>query len=168
MAKKSAKKTVRRASPRRAARSEFRAAALVGRAVRGHEWDPAQPLAQAPALPEINEPRPYRTRYPISNEEFESLKSAAPKAKLAKVTAQRAKDSPQAKTELSAGPMAAAALEPGLEPVAAPTGSANFAGIAATGWLPPDCTMAVGPQHVLLSVNSSLAIHSKAGGVALL
>jgi hypothetical protein len=55
-------------------------------------------------------------------------------------------------------------LEAGLEPVAAPTGSVNFAGIAATGWIPPDCTMAVGPQHVLLSVNSSMAIYSKAGG----
>src|SRR5262249_27480373 len=44
----------------------------------------------------------------------------------------------------------------------------NFAGIAATGWIPPDCTMAVGPQHVLLSVNSSVAIHNKMGGAQVL
>jgi hypothetical protein len=51
-----------------------------------------------------------------------------------------------------------------LEPSAAPAPSTAFAGIPATGWLPPDCTMAAGPTHVLLSVNSSLAIHNKAGG----
>src|SRR5206468_8481922 len=45
-------------------------------------------------------------------------------------------------------------------------GSTNFVGIAATGWIPADCTMAVGPQHVLLSVNSSMAIYSKTGGPA--
>src|SRR5262245_16222043 len=126
--KKRAKKTATRASSRRAARSESRVAALAGRAGRGREWDPTQPQAQAPALPEVKEPRPYKTRYPISNEQFESLKAAAPKAKLAKFTAQRAKDSAGKKTELSAGPMAAAALAPGLEPVAAPSGSVNFAG----------------------------------------
>jgi hypothetical protein len=50
----------------------------------------------------------------------------------------------------------------------APGVAASFEGIAATGWLPPDCTMAVGPDHVLLAVNSSLAIHAKSGGAALL
>jgi len=137
-----------------------------GRAQRGREWDPSQSEAQAPSLPEINVARPYTSRYPISNEAFESLKSAAPKAKLPKVTAQRALDKGK-KTELSALTMAPA-LAPGSEPVAAPSGSTNFAGIAATGWLPPDCTMAVGPQHVLASVNSSVAFYSKAGGAALM
>lgn len=69
---------------------------------------------------------------------------------------------------MAARAMAPAALEAGLEPVAAPSGSTNFAGIAATGWIPPDCTMAAGPQHVLLSVNSSMAIYSKAGGAPVL
>src|SRR5436305_8409120 len=137
-----------------------------GRAQRGREWDPSQSEAQAPSLPEINVARPYTSRYPISNEAFESLKSAAPKAKLPKVTAQRALDKGK-KTELSALTMAPA-LAPGSEPVAAPSGSTNFAGIAATGWLPPDCTMAVGPQHVLASVNSSVALYDKAGGAALM
>ena len=36
-----------------------------------------------------------------------------------------------------------------LQPVAAPSGSTNFAGISATGWIPPDCTLAAGPAHVL-------------------
>jgi hypothetical protein len=120
------------------------------------------------ALPELNEPRPSSTRYPISEEEFVALKAAAPKAKLPKVTATRARDSRRKTDELSARAMATAPPEPGLAPVAAPSGSINFAGIPATGWIPPDCTMAVGPQHVLLSVNSSMAVYNKAGGAPVL
>ena len=117
---------------------------------------------------EVKEPRPYTSRYPIPDAKFEALKAAAPKAKLAKVVAEACKDTGKKKAELGALGMAAAALAPGLPPAAAPTGSVNFAGIASTGWLPPDCTMAAGPDHVLLSVNSSMAIYSKAGGAALL
>jgi hypothetical protein len=118
-------------------------------------------------LEEVNEPRPYTSRYPIPDEEFRALKEAAPRAKLARKTAATAKDSGR-KQEIAALAMATAALEAGLEPVAAPTGSTNFAGITATGWIPPDCTMAVGPQHVLLSVNSSVAVYSKTGGAPVL
>ena len=165
MAKK-AKKTRKVSSGATGAAATHRA--KTGRAPRGREWDPTLPEAQAPAyLPEVNVPRPYTSRYPISNETFEALKSAAPKAKLPKVTAELARDKGK-KSELSSLPPAAAALAPGSEPVAAPAASANFAGIAATGWLPPDCTMAVGPQHVLASVNSSVAFYSKAGGAALM
>jgi hypothetical protein len=163
MKAKRSKRTSTRGTGRRAP-SASKMRALAGRAPRGREWDPTQPESQAPALPEVNEPRPYISRYPIPNEVFESLKSAARKAKLPKITAARVKDSGRKKAELSAGPAALAALEPGLEPVAAPSGSTNFAGIPATGWIPPDCTMAVGPQHVLLSVNSSMAIYNKTGG----
>ena len=48
----------------------------------------------------------------------------------------------------------------------APTLSTNFAGISYTGWYPPDQIMAVGPSHVLVMVNSSLAIYEKTGGAA--
>src|SRR4051812_3796355 len=76
--------------------------ASTGRAPRGREWDPTLPEAQAPSyLPEVNVPRPYTSRYPISNEAFEALKSAAPKTKLPKATAERARDKGK-KTELSA------------------------------------------------------------------
>jgi hypothetical protein len=166
MAKK-ARKTKSSTSRRRAA-SGFRSQALAGRTARGREWDPTQPEAQMAALPEINEPRPYTSRYPIPNEEFHALKLAAPKAKLAKFTAERSRDTPRKHEELSARAMAPAALEAGLEPVEAPSGSTNFAGIPSTGWFPPDCTMAAGPQHVLVSVNSSMAIYNKAGGAPVL
>jgi hypothetical protein len=165
IARKAKKKASRKVRTR--ALAEFKGKALAGKAVRGQEWDAAQPEALAAALQEVNEPRPYTSRYPISNEQFESLKAAAPKAKLPKHTAESVKDSAKKKEEMSARPMAVAALAPGLEPTAAPTGSANFAGIAATGWLPPDCTMAVGPAHVLASVNSSVTVYTKAGGAAL-
>jgi hypothetical protein len=115
----------------------------------------------------VKEPRPYTSRYPISNDAFESLKRGAPKARLAKPTAEPVKDTRGKKVEMS-GAIAAAAPEFGLPPSQAPTSSSNFAGIAATGWIPPDCTMAVGPLHVLLSVNSSVAIHNKAGGAVVL
>jgi hypothetical protein len=161
-AKKAASKT-RADSTKAAARVE----ALRGRAVRGEEWDPAQPEAMAPSLPELNEPRPYSTRYPIPAEQFQALKDRAPRAKILKVTAEQARDTNEGGEELSARAMAPPILAPGAAPVAAPTGAANFAGLATT-WLPPDCTMAVGPEHVLLSVNSSVAIYDKASGTPLL
>src|SRR5262249_4258500 len=119
------------------------------------------------ALEERREPRPYTTRYPISNEAFEALKASAPRARLRSVTAERVRDPRRAREELSARPMAALAVEPRLQPAAAPVGAAHFAGMGATGWLPADCTMAVGPSHVLESVNSSVVIYSKAGAIAL-
>ena len=165
MAARTRKKITRRARKRAPSKSMK---ALAGRAQRGREWNPAQPEERAMAMPEVNEPRPYINRYPIPNEQFQALKEAAPKAKLAKSTAALARDSAKKKEEISARAMPPAALEPGLEPVTAPSGSTNFAGITATGWIPPDCTMAVGPQHVLLSVNSSVAISNKTGGAAVL
>lgn len=50
----------------------------------------------------------------------------------------------------------------------APTLSTNFAGISYTNWLPPDPNISVGPSHVLVMVNSSLAIYNKTGGAAVL
>ena len=163
-AKTAKKKTTRTTS--RAAVSRYKA--LTGKGVAGEAWDPLQPQAEAAlAIQEINEPRPYTSRYPIPEEQFRALKERAHRARLGRVTATPARDSGGSRAELSALAIAPAAPEPGAEPVNAPTGSANFAGIPATGWIPPDCTMAVGPQYVLLSVNSSVAIYTKAGVVAM-
>ena len=147
-AKKKTKGTKRRGTKKSSPAASRQASAVTaslrgraGRAQRGVEWDPSKPEAQAAASPpEINVSRPYLSRYPISNEAFESLKAAAPKAKLPKATAERARDKGQNKVELSALAAPPVALVPGSEPVAAPSGSVNFAGITATGWLPPDCT----------------------------
>jgi hypothetical protein len=123
--------------------------------------------AAARTIEEKREPRPYTTRYPIPDDRFRTLKDAAAKAKAPKGTAKASADS-GGKIEVSATGVALAAMDASLEPSAAPTASTNFSGISATGWIPPDCTMAVGPAHVMLSVNSSVAIHNKAGGAAVL
>ena len=140
---------------------EFKGKAEAGKAKAGLLYSPSDASARnLPSAPELMEPRPKSTsRYPISNEAFEALKAAAPKARLPAGTAVPSKDV----KKRGAAPEAMAAMAPGLEPAAAPVGSTNFAGISATGWLPPDCTMAVGPSHVLASVNSSMAIYTKAG-----
>jgi hypothetical protein len=137
MAKK-AKKTRKASSGATGTGATHRA--VTGRAPRGREWDPTLPEAQAPAhLPEVNVPRLYTSRYPISNEAFEALKSAAPKAKLPKVTAERARDKGK-KTELSALAPAAAALAPGttLPALRRPAGchpTAPWRSVHSTCWL---------------------------------
>ena len=165
MATKKSKKSTAAA---KTAASEFKGKALAGKAKAGKLWDPTETqLTSVPEPPELNAPRPSGNRYPIPNAEFQALKEAAPKAKLPKPEATLAKDTGK-KDELAARAAAPAAEGAGLEPTAAPTPSTNFAGISATGWIPPDCTMAVGPSHVLASVNSSVAIYNKTGGAALL
>lgn len=144
---------------------------LAGKASRGKEWDPsAAPALPAAAEPvESNAPRPSSERYPISNATFQALKEQAPKAKLPKKDATIAKDSTKKKEEVAVMAASAAPVAgPGLPPAAAPSPSKNFVGITATGWIPPDCTMAAGPEHVLLSVNSSVAVHDKNTGAVLL
>jgi hypothetical protein len=133
-----------------------------GSSSKGVAFEPnAATNAATRALPEAMEPRPKTTsRYPIPNEEFERLKEAAARAKARRITAVATKDARKRSTRGATATMPETA---GVEPTAAPTTSTNFAGIAATGWLPPDCTMAVGPNHVLASVNSSIAVYTKAG-----
>ena len=145
-------------------------AALPGRGPRAKEMTlelGPQADAAARTTEERRESRPYTSRYPIADEQFRQLKEAAVKAKVAKGDATAAADS-GGKLEVSATGAAVAAVDPSLEPSAAPTAATNFSGIAATGWIPPDCTMAVGPAHVMLSVNSSVAIHNKVGGAPVL
>lgn len=139
---------------------------LAGKASKGKDFDPSHEsvVALAATMQEVNAPRPYTTgRYPIPNKTFDALKEKANKVKLAKGSATHAKDSGK-KEEVSAMPVMAMAAAPDAPPAAAPSASTNFAGFTATGWLPPDCTMATGPNHVVLSVNSSIAVYPKAGG----
>ena len=139
-----------------------------GKSTAGKEFYPAHASMEAlsASVIEVKEPRPYTSRYPISDKQFEKLKEAARKKKLPKKQATIAKDSGK-KREMAA--TAIPQIDTAGGPVAdAPLPSSNFAGITATGWLPPDCTMATGPNHVVLSVNSSVAVYNKAGGAALL
>ncbi len=47
----------------------------------------------------------------------------------------------------------------------APRIFAAFDGITNTGWTPPDCTLAVGPNHVLQTVNMQVAWYDKSGNL---
>ena len=138
--------------------------ALPGRAARGTtmEIDVGRAASEMRVV-EKKEPRPYTSRYPIPDEQVLKLKRQANKARTARGTATVSADS-GSKVEVAEMRTAVMGADAALPPQAAPSASASFAGIAATGWIPPDCTMAVGPTHVLLSVNSSLAVHNKAGG----
>jgi len=125
------------------------------------------------ALEEINEPRPSLSRYPISRELFYELKEESVTAQSPEKTDSTiVKDEAQAQFEIaSAAPgtdNAPSAFIPFAAPTATyPTASTNFASIAATATslTPPDCTLATGPDHVLVAVNSTLAIYQKTGNV---
>ena len=169
----SARKTTRKRSSRTGGRAGAGAGAkgLPGRASRGKEMTvDLEPMTAAAftAVAEKREPRPYTSRYPIDDEKVKKLKESATKVKLAKAAMPASADKSVAQVEIAGMQERPAQPAPEMEPSAAPNPSTSFAGIPATGWLPPDCTMAVGPAHVLLSVNSSVAIHNKLGGAPVL
>lgn len=150
----------KKTSPKKTAELKGKA----GKSAKASEFDPTHESmnAMSATLAEVNEPRPYTSRYPIPESQFQKLKAAAYKTKVPKGNATIANDKGK-KTQLSAG--AIAEFAPAGGPVAAaPLPSTNFAGFTATGWIPPDCTMAAGPNHVMLSVNSSVAVYNKTGG----
>lgn len=139
---------------------------LAGKASAGKAYTPSAAEAMRGAPDEIRKGRPYTSRYPIPNDEFIALKAAAPSATLRKVDATTSLDKGGSGVEPRTRELAPPELA-GRAPAMAPGAAANFDGIAATAWLPPDCTLATGPEHVLIAVNSSVAIHAKAGGAAL-
>jgi hypothetical protein len=105
------------------------------------------------------------TRYPVSMEEFERLNEAA--------------NIPDAETravgEDSAGDADVDMLPDDFDPpegetagapgAAAPGVTTSFEGIPQTAFRPPDCTCAVGPNHVMVAVNTDLAVYSKNGSL---
>jgi hypothetical protein len=142
---------------------------VTGKGAKGTEFNPNDQttMAMAANLQEIREPRPYLSRYPIPEEDFRRLKEKAAKIKLALGKTTLSKDT-GGKTEISAVAAPFALEGVPVEPAAAPSPAGHFDGINATGWIPPDCTMATGPRHVALSVNSALAIYNKTGGPVVL
>ena len=96
--------------------SELKGAA--GKSGKGKEFDPTHEAlaALSATLAEVNEPRPYVSRYPISDEQFQKLKQNAHKKKIAKGDATIAKDKGK-KPEVSAAAIAEFAAAGG--PVAA-------------------------------------------------
>ncbi len=142
-----------------------------GKAALGADFDPgamAMAAAALAGLTEYDRPRPAKTRFPIDLAAYAALKGQAPAARRlrAALTATVAADRGRKKAgTVSAAVVAGAVAAPlGPEVAAAPGTVGTIAGIADTQWFPPDCTLAAGPQHVLASVNSSVAIFPKTGG----
>lgn len=175
-----------KSKPAAASTQRLRAMPVGGRAGKGVSFEPG---AQAVALglaagasaapPEVDRPRPATTRYPIDLTDFESLKGTARKQKLKRAKSEMtlARDSGRPKPKTVSAAAAAAALAAPLAfgmtgmtgPTAAAPGSVGaFGGISATGWAPPDCTLAAGPAHVLAAVNSTVHVYAKTGGAPLL
>jgi hypothetical protein len=103
------------------------------------------------------------TRFPVDMDEYRRLTIAAEAPQLAALApGDTAIEDPGA----AQGAEALIADLPedaiGIDALA-PSMTANFAGIPQTQFQPPDCTIGVGPQHVLASVNADLACYSKAG-----
>jgi len=124
-------------------------------------------LAAAPGAdePRYDRPRPAKSRYPISPEAYVALKQAARADELptlAQASATPVKDRGRPGTDVGQPEFAAPGAAFGPEP-SAPSSAGNFGGISATGWTPPDCHLAAGPAHLLLAVNSSVAIYDKSG-----
>jgi hypothetical protein len=46
-----------------------------------------------------------------------------------------------------------------------PASVVEFSGIDRSGWIPPDPTLAVGPNHVVVTVNQSLAFYTRSGSL---
>ncbi len=139
-----------------------------GKAAKAKQYQPTRMTRSAmAAIAEVPKgASPSKTRYPVDMETYTSLKSQATTETTAKRSCTVSTDSGTAAKEL-AGLKVAKTRQRGPAPVAppasAPTPLRNFEGIKATGWLPPDCTMAAGPLHVVLSVNSSIAVYTTAG-----
>lgn len=154
----------------------YKARVLKGKAPKGVAFDTNQVMAAAPGMDsalDYDRPRPSPTRYPIDMDTFLALKQDVKesKAKLARpdtnVVADKGKKQ-AVPTTLPAGVLDMAGAPLSSAPTAAaPSSLTSFPGISATGWLPPDCTFAAGPSHVLASVNATVAIYPKAGGAPL-
>jgi hypothetical protein len=131
--------------------------ALAGEADRGGtKFQPGGgAMAEGMAAPEVHFGRPSRYRYPIGLDEFKTLKdSAHVKKDTFRPRARTLMDQAAISFDIrSAAPVAPAPAKFG----------AGFAGIPATGWLPYDCAIAVGKNHVMCAVNSSVAAFDRSG-----
>lgn len=124
-------------------------------------------LMQLPANPA--RPSWQVTRYPVSLEEFERLNQAANEPDRAAAAGTEALQDPGAESDVvqteqlqeddpPEGSVATTAPAP-----LAPGQLANFEGPPQTAYRPPDCTLAVGTNDVLVGVNTDVVGYSKSG-----
>lgn len=130
----------------------------------------------AKALCEFNRPRPALTRFPFTMEFYEEHKRVSRSQDLEifknikSVKDKRepyiySAEQPIKLMTASTGPVSDEIKEIDLDftgaPAASPRILIDFEAIRDTGTFPPDCTIAVGPHHLMIAVNSSLEIYDK-------
>ena len=138
-----------------------------------------EPLALGPEAmnslinSDIIKPSWKRNKYPVSIESYKALILQAEKmdsqSSMALAAADTTaigdtdeemreiaslEDQPEDDGSMALGPQS---LAPGL--------LSRFEAIPATGWIPPDCVSAAGPNHVLVAVNSEFRIYTKTGAM---
>lgn len=120
------------------------------------------------AEPQPNSARPawMVTRFPVSMEEYERLNAeateAGPPSFAAEVDDADIDADVTAEYEVEAPEDSDVADE---QEAQAPPMTASFEGIPQTAWRPPDNTIAVGPNDVMLAVNTDLAIYDRNGNL---
>ena len=104
------------------------------------------------------------TRFPVSMEEFASLNEAADQldGQSLDAFADGADTDSDIEEEYEEDPAEGTESSSEFADFAPQTG-ASFEGIPQTAWRPPDCTCAVGPNDVMVAVNTDLAVYSKSG-----
>jgi hypothetical protein len=108
----------------------------------------------------------FVNRFPVSIEEYEQLKLSA--RELVEEPEALAPEAGGVQVDEEAAPVVGnppedeAPATPGDD--LAPVMFANFEGAPATAFRPPDCTLAVGPNDVMVAVNVDLVGYDKAGG----
>ncbi len=132
----------------------------------------------AKALRQFNRARPALTRFPFSMEFYEERKRILRSEELAAFkNINSVKDEPELSIysleqpiklmTASTVPVADELEEIDLgftdAPASSPTSLVDFEAIRDTGMFPPDCTIAAGPHHLMIAVNSSFGIYDKTG-----
>lgn len=138
-----------------------------------------EPLAQGPESfmslinSDMRKPKWKANKYPVSMAQYKTMQLNAEKIDRGSLMAlaagdnssigdtdeeinalEAAEDLPEDNGPLSFGPAALA-----------PTVASKFEAVPATGWIPPDCVSAAGPNHVLVAVNSEFRIYNKTGSM---
>lgn len=157
--------------------TKYKVRVLQGRSPKGVTFDSNRIMAAAPgrdtAALAFDRPRPSPSRYPIDMKKFLALKQNIKESRVKPAKLDTTVVADKGKRQAVAATLPAGALDMAGSPLssgptaAAPSSLTTFPGISATGWLPPDCTFAAGPSHVLASVNATVAIYAKAGGAPL-
>lgn len=126
--------------------------------------------AELMALPPTSaRPEWMVTRFPVDMEEWQRLELQARNADPQQAALEALEDTTtpdqdrEAEAFISDPPEDEVAAAPAAPITAAPSVTVSFDGIPQTAWQPPDNTIAVGPNDVLVAVNTDLAGYTKTG-----